>query len=121
MPAPMPTPPPTEAAAARERDAAEDEAPHYLPRAGREALLLGGALLFGVVVMPLLIWLVGDRILGPYTHGQNLHAGAFALLQDFFVGLGHGSAVFWAVALGPLVLLLLLRLFVRLLRVLPGT
>jgi hypothetical protein len=117
----MPTPPPTPPAAAREPDAAEEKAPRYLPRAGREALLLGGALLFGLLLMPLLIWIVGDRVLGPYTHGQNLHAGAFALLQDFFVGLGHGSAVFWAVALGPLVVVLLLRLFVRLLRVLPGT
>jgi hypothetical protein len=29
--------------------------------------------------------------------------------------------VFWAVALGPLVVVLLLRLFLRLLRALPGT
>src|SRR4029077_1169646 len=38
------------------------------------------------------------------------------LLQDFFIGLLHGSVVFWAVALGPAVFILLLRLFVRRLR-----
>lgn len=86
---------------------------------GRELLLIGAALLCGLVIMPLLIWVAGNRVLGPYTHGQNLHAGPLALLGDFFVGLAHGSAIFWVVALGPLALLLLLRLFIRLLRVLP--
>jgi len=69
--------------------------------------------------MPFLIWFAGSRVLGPYTHGQNAHAGPFALVADFFTGLVHGSAVFWAVALGPAVLLLLIRLFVALVRALP--
>ena len=42
----------------------------------------------GCVLMPLLIWVAGNRVLGPYTHGQNLHAGALALLGDFFIGPG---------------------------------
>jgi hypothetical protein len=92
-----------------------------LPWVRREALMLGAALACGLFLIPILIWVVGEKILGPYTHGQNLHAGPFALLADFFIGLGHGSAVFWAVALGPLVVVLLLRLFLRLLRALPGT
>ena len=85
----------------------------------RALFLYAGALLFGVFIVPLLVWLVGNRVLGPYTQGQNTHAGALALLSDFLVGLAHGSAVFWGVALGPLVLLLLLRLFLRGLRALP--
>ena len=89
------------------------------PRVRRELLIFGPALLFGLVVVPLLTWFAGNRVLGPYTHGQNLHAGPLALLGDFFVGLGHGSAVFWAVALGPAALVLLLRLFVALVRALP--
>jgi len=116
----MATPPPTEAAAPRARGAAAPRDAHPLPWMGRELLLLGVALLCGLVLMPLLIWVAGNRVLGPYTHGQNLHAGPFALLGDFFIGLAHGSAIFWAVALGPLALLLLLRLFIRLLRALPG-
>lgn len=120
MPAAMPTPPPTEAAAPRAPDAAAARNAPPLPWLGRELLLLGLALLCGLVVMPLLIWVGGNRVLGPYTHGQNLHAGPFALLGDFFVGLAHGASIFWVVALGPLAILLLLRLFIRLLRALPG-
>ncbi len=90
-----------------------------LPRGARSAALYGGALLFGVLIMPLLVWVGGNRVLGPYTHGQNAHAGAFALLEDFLTGLMHGSAVFWGVALGPVVLIVLLRLFVRGLRAIP--
>jgi hypothetical protein len=90
-----------------------------VPRAQRELAIFGVALLFGLVAMPFLIWFVGHRMLGPYSHGQNPQAGPFALAVDFLLGLVHGSAVFWAVALGPAVLLLLVRLFVALLRALP--
>jgi hypothetical protein len=75
----------------------------------RELIVLVSALLFGFIAVPLLIWLVGSRVLGPYTHGTNTHAGAMALLGDFFVGLGRGEITFWIVALGPLVLILLAR------------
>jgi hypothetical protein len=91
-----------------------------LSRARRELIILALALLWGLVPMPLLIWVAGNRVLGPYTHGQNPHAGPFALLADFFVGLFHGSAVFWAVALGPAALLVLLRLFICAVRALPS-
>ena len=73
-------------------------------------------LLCGVVVVPLLIWVAGNKVLGGYTHGPNQHAGPGALLGDFFVGLAHGSSVFWLVALGPAIFLTLLRAFVHLLR-----
>ncbi len=90
------------------------------PWVRRELILYGAALLLGLLVVPLLIWVGGNRVLGPYVHGQNLHAGPGALLQDFYLGLLHGSAVFWAVALGPAALLLLVRLFVRLIRRMPS-
>jgi hypothetical protein len=86
----------------------------------RELIVYGVALLIGLVAVPLLIWVGGNRVLGPYTHGQNLHAGPLALLQDYYLGLLHGSAVFWAVALGPAALLLLVRLFIRLVRGMPA-
>jgi len=89
------------------------------PQVRRELLLYGTALLVGLVLMPFLIWLAGSRVLGPYTHAQDPHAGPFALFADYMVGLAHGSAVFWVVALGPAVLLLLVRLFARLYRRLP--
>src|SRR5690349_3391293 len=75
-----------------------------LSRTQRELLALGAALALGVLVMPLLIWLAGNRALGPYTHGENPRAGPWALFADYVVGLAHGSAVFWLVALGPALL-----------------
>jgi hypothetical protein len=116
----MPGPPPTRGTPSPERLTHLRDTYEALPRARRELIIYAAALLCGLVPMPLLIWFAGSRVLGPYTHGQNLHAGPLALFADFFVGLAHGSAVFWAVALGPAVLLLLIRLFVRLFRALPA-
>jgi len=71
--------------------------------------------------MPFLIWIAGNQVLGPYTHGQAVHAGPFALLGDFLVGLGHGSIVFWGVALGPAVIVLSVRLLYAFIRSAPAT
>lgn len=119
MPAPMPTTPPAEAPLPpRERLEQLRERYGALPHVGRLLLLYAAALLVGVFLVPLALWVAGNRILGPYVQGQNSHAGPMALLGDFLTGLGHGSAIFWAVALGPAVFLLLLRLLVRLVRAL---
>ena len=80
-------------------------------RIQRELMLFALMTLFGLIVMPFLIWIASGRVLGPYTHGQNLHAGPLALVADYYTGLVHGSAVFWCVALGPAVLVLLIRVF----------
>jgi len=90
------------------------------PQMRRELIVYGVLLLFGLIGVPLLIWVGGNRVLGPYTHDQSNRAGPLALLQDFFLGLLHGSAVFWVVALGPAALVLLVRLFIRLVRAMPG-
>ena len=90
------------------------------PRLHRELIVYGAALGFGLIVMPFVIWSVGSRVLGPYTHGSNPQAGPFALFGDFWVGLLHGSAVFWLVALGPALVILLARLFLALLRAFPS-
>jgi hypothetical protein len=66
-------------------------------------------LLLGLVVVPLLIWVVGNRILGPYTHGNNLHAGPMPLLGDFYEGLSKGWLSYWIVAMGPLVIIVVAR------------
>jgi hypothetical protein len=75
----------------------------------RELLIFGSALLIGLIGVPLAIWFVGNRILGPYTHGTNTHAGPMALLGDFFVGLSQGASSCWAVALGPAFIILFVR------------
>ncbi len=86
------------------------------PRVRREILLFGPALLFGLIVVPLLVWAVGTRILGPYTRGTEPHDRPLALMGDYFAGLAHGLPVFWLVALGPAVILLIFRVLLRLLR-----
>jgi len=133
MPTPMSSPPPrqvaepplghpldlpTEVRAAPRLPPAA--APWLSPRLRRELIIYGVLLLFGLLGVPLLVWLAGNRWLGPYTHGQNLHAGPLALLQDFLAGLMHGSAVFWVVALGPAALVLLGRLLIALVRAVPS-
>ncbi len=72
-------------------------------------ILFAGAVILGLVVVPLLIWVVGNRILGPYTHGNNLHAGPMALLGDFYEGLSKGWLSYWIVAVGPLVIIVFVR------------
>jgi hypothetical protein len=89
----------------------------------REAILLGVALVCGFVLIPLAIWAVGNRILGPYTHLQDPTAGTgpMRLLADYYGGLAHGSIIFWCVGFGPYVLLWLIRLIYGLLRPTPAT
>lgn len=89
-------------------------------RARRELAVALGTLLFGILGMPLLVWVAGNRYLGGYTHGSNPRAGPIDLLGDFLAGLVSGSAVFWGVALGPLALVLLLRLGYHAFRALPA-
>jgi hypothetical protein len=88
----------------------------------RELLILGIGLAFGLILMPLLTWLVGNRILGPYSHVQEAGAGTgpMRLLADFFQGLAHGWIMFWCVALGPYVLVSFVRLLYSLLRSPPA-
>jgi hypothetical protein len=78
--------------------------PEARVRLVRESVILGIALLLGFLVAPLLIWLVGHYILGPYNPG-----GPARLMADYVAGLVHGSPIFWAVALGPYLLALVVR------------
>lgn len=112
MPAPMVTTPFEHLARARQSFAG-------LSWARRELIVAGLAFAVGLLAMPFLIWIGGNRILGPYNHGDNPKAGPWALFADYVVGLAHGSAVFWVVALGPLGLLLVIRGFLALLRLVP--
>ena len=89
-----------------ETTASEEDDPRVRrARVIRELLILGSAILVGLIVAPLLIYMMGRSALGPYAHG-----GAGRLLADYMVGLGHGAPVFWVVALGPYVMTLLVRL-----------
>lgn len=89
---------------APDSDLADADPPGSRLHLRRELLILGIALLAGFLIVPLLIWTAGHSALGPYNHG-----GPGRLLADFMAGLAHGSPIFWAVALGPYALTLLVR------------
>ena len=74
-------------------------------------MTLGLALLFGLLVMPALIYLAGYFVLKPYANG-----GIFSLYYDFFKGLIEPRPSFWIVVLGPFVFLSLFRIFRLILR-----
>ena len=101
----------------QERDSTA-RTPNPLGVIRRELILLGIALACGFIVIPLLIWVVGNRILGPYVHSQDPTAGTgpMRLIADFFSGLTHGSVIFWCVVIGPYVLLTLIRFLYAIVR-----
>jgi hypothetical protein len=70
----------------------------------RELLTLSLCLVVGLLVMPVLIWIVGHIVLGPYTNG-----GLFSLLKDYYLALATGALAYWLVALGPYAAVWLLR------------
>jgi hypothetical protein len=70
----------------------------------RELYFTLGSLLLGLLIMPVLIWSAGHLVLGAYANGSLI-----AMLADFYRGLIEPSLPFWVVALGPLVLLWVLR------------
>lgn len=74
------------------------------PRLRRELLIVGIALLAGLILLPLLIYAAGQLTLGPYQNGS-----LGALLKDFYSALIHGSTAAWGVVLGPYLMLSFLR------------
>lgn len=77
----------------------------------RELLLAALALVVGLLLMPVLVWLVGRATLGDYTHG-----GVFAFMADYLRGLARGDLAFWIMLLGPYGFLVLGRVALRLAR-----
>jgi hypothetical protein len=59
----------------------------------------------GLFVIPALIYTIGAMLLGPY----GTDAGLAAFYGDFFADLAEPSARAWAIALGPLLIISVLR------------
>lgn len=66
-------------------------------------------LAFGLFVLPALIYGVGTALLGPYGPAEGPSAGLSTFYIDFFGDLADTSGRAWAIALGPLLLIYLLR------------
>jgi hypothetical protein len=77
----------------------------------REIIILVLALLCGIAILPVVIFWAGSRTLGTYAGGDLR-----GFMTHFFAGLGEGSFAFWAVALGPYVVTVLLRLILEAVR-----
>jgi hypothetical protein len=71
-----------------------------------ELILAATWLAVGLLLLPALIFAVGGSLLGPY--GDNGGLGRF--YGDFFGDLAEPSVRAWAIALGPLALISMLRL-----------
>jgi hypothetical protein len=78
----------------------------YRRRARFEVIFASIWLALGLFLLPATIFLVGGALLGPY--GEDGGLGRF--YGDFFGDLAEPSVRAWAIALGPLVLISLLRL-----------
>jgi hypothetical protein len=72
----------------------------------REALVLAACFGFGLLVLPALIFLVGEQLLGEYRPG----AGMGAFYADLYAQLAAMSPWAWLLVLGPWLGIQLLRL-----------
>ena len=70
----------------------------------RELLTVVLCALAGLIVVPCLIFAAGRLSLGAYAHGS-----LWSLWRDYVSGLAAGSRAFWFIALGPYLLVWLLR------------
>jgi len=91
---------------AADTDAAEAPGNRYRRRARFELIFASIWLAVGLFVLPAAIFAVGGALLGPY--GENSRLGRF--YGDFFGDLAEPSLRAWALALGPLALISVLRL-----------
>jgi hypothetical protein len=71
----------------------------------RELLWSAGTIAASLTVLPVLIYIVGNQLLGAYGGGGTL--GSF--FQHFFGNLLRGSWAAWSVAVGPALILAALR------------
>jgi len=91
---------------APDTDAPEVAGNRYRRRVRFEAIFASIWLAIGLFALPAAIFSVGGALLGPY--GDNRGLGRF--YSDFFGDLAEPSIRAWAIALGPLALISVLRL-----------
>lgn len=70
----------------------------------RDAIWLLAAALFGLLVLPFLVYATGITVLGAYAHG-----GPGAFLADYLSDLARFRWFSWCLAVGPLFIVALWR------------
>jgi hypothetical protein len=83
----------------------------------KEVAILVATLAAGALLGPILVFLVGQTILGPYAAGAGL--GAF--YGNFWQELGGAEPIPWIMLLGPYILVQWLRLLGLAFRKMPKT
>lgn len=84
--------------------------PARKPRARFELIFASVWLAVGFFVMPALVYVVGTLLLGPYGATEADGGGLGSFYGDFFADLVEPAGRVWILALGPLVVISLLRL-----------
>jgi hypothetical protein len=89
----------------------QEPAPAAPHRLRFELILASVWLAVGLFVLPAVIYAVGILLLGPYGDGPGENGqGLGRFYTDFFADLAGPTARTWALALGPLVLVTLVRI-----------
>jgi hypothetical protein len=83
-----------------------------MTRRKSELILAGSLIGFGLLLLPLAIYVVGIQIIGPYE-GEG---GAFGLLASILGALARGDWAAWVLTLSPYVVVQLGRLGLHLWR-----
>jgi len=75
-----------------------------------ELIFTSVCLAAGLFLLPVSIYVVGTTLLGPYGAGDGAQAGSLgSFFGDFFGDLAQPSGRSWAIVLGPLLLMSLVR------------
>jgi hypothetical protein len=77
-------------------------------KAVREVLLALGLVAFGLIVLPALVYLVGQRVVGEYPDGLG---SLYAALGDALIA---GNVFAWVLVFSPYLSVVLIRLFLAL-------
>lgn len=91
-----------------------DQPPPLRPWLAQELIWTLGSLLAGLLILPAIIYAVGLRMFGIYR-GSNGSTGIGAFYSDFAHDLASAHLPSWTLALGPLVLVYVLRLILGML------
>ncbi|WP_116810974.1 hypothetical protein [Steroidobacter cummioxidans] len=95
------------AAAHTDDDGSDEQRPAH--RLRFELIFASLWLVVGLFLLPALIFWVGGALLGPYGASDQQGAGLSTFYIDFFADLTDMSGRAWSIALGPLLLMYLLR------------
>lgn len=92
-----------------ETAAPEQPAPPESRRLRFELIFASAWLAVGLFLMPAIIYYVGSSLMGPYGANAAESLGMGRFYADFFGDLAEPSVRAWSIALGPLLLVSLVR------------